>query len=433
MLACLARPRHTLAARGFLACRPLLACSAGARGLSWAVRGRQLGRRIALLAAPLPSAPPQLPPWLLRLPLLGTGLRHLSRRPTWPGHAAFALSGLSFLVTDMLWLRGIASLSCLLAIAFNACHPVGRALWLPIWWNVGYVTVNLSYMASLLSERVAVLSADEAAIYTAHCAGAMRPADFRRLLRAGRVVTASSREELLTRGQVPDILVLVFEGCPEVEVEEGVTLVRPGGLIGELSFLHGCAASATVRVAPPCRYVVWERAALDALLAKDPSLRSGIELLIARELTRKLVHSNRALVKATRESEYERFVAHTALRLLLADGAQRRAGGGAPAEPTACGGLFDELKEHRLRAGVSPGMHSRVLRAAGVDEAASRREGHSLEAVCSAIAAGRLAAEPRAGSAAAEQHALGLQRMMSSAGVAGTRAGSWADSWADSR
>lgn len=412
-----------------------------------------LGRRIALAAAQLkvPQPPLEVPSWLLRTPLVGAALEHLRFRPTWPGHAAFALSGLSFLVTDILWLRGIASLSCVLAICFNWFHPVGKTLWLPVYWNVTYVLVNVAYICQLLSERIVVLSSEERLIYREHFDGAMSAADFRRLLRAGKVGSATHREQLLVRGQHPDSLVLVFDGTPEVEVEPGVTIVRENGLIGEMSFLHGGEASATVHVEPPCRYVKWRREDLDRLLDRDPELRRGIELAIARELMRKLVQSNRALVKATRESEYERFVAHTALRLQLhAAGALGAQPEGAEGEEKSgsCEPFFEVLRAHRQQAGVSESMHARVLAAFGVDEALSLREGASLESVCSSIVLAREgprqppSAEAHGGAAAtATKDAVMLQRALSAGSnsnsntrlrsresVARIRADFWADS-----
>ena len=69
-------------------------------------------------------------------------LTHVQSRPEWPGHAAFAFSGIAFLVSDMLLLRVLAVTSCTCAILFNTYHPVGKALWLPIRWNIFYVGVN---------------------------------------------------------------------------------------------------------------------------------------------------------------------------------------------------------------------------------------------------------------------------------------------------
>lgn len=338
------------------------------------------GRRLISAAAqlPLPRAPLELPGWMLRLPLVGAMLQHLRFRPTWPGHAAFALSGLSFLVTDMLWLRAIASLSCLLAIGFNWFHPVGKTLWLPVYWNVAYIVVNAVYIAQILKERAVSLSALERQIYREHFDGALSVSDFKRLLDAGSIRTACGKELLLVRGRHPQHLVLVFDGHPCVEVEAGISFTRANGLVGEMSFLHGGEASATVHVSAGSRYVVWERAALDAWLEREPAMRRGIELAIARELMRKLAHSNKELVRATRLAEYSRFVSRAALRVQLGARAERDA---------SCDGFFELLRAQREAAGVTGEMHARVLADFGVDEATCRREQLPAGAVCGAIVA----------------------------------------------
>ncbi|KAJ1621907.1 hypothetical protein T492DRAFT_1066046 [Pavlovales sp. CCMP2436] len=247
-------------------------------------------------------APAEVPAWLLRTPLLGSLLEHLRRRPTWPGHAAFALAGLSFLLTDMLALRAMASLSCVLAVLFNCWHPVGRALWLPIYWNVVYVLVNIVYIGMLLAENIASLSAEEKVIFREHFDGCMSAKDFGRLVRMGTVEVASERQMLLSRGKKPEHLYLVFQGKPVVEVED-VKIIRGtasgSGLVGEMSFISAGAANATVWIEPGCKYLRWDCKELRRLLERDMELRRGLELAIARELMRKLVWTNSALVRAT--------------------------------------------------------------------------------------------------------------------------------------
>lgn len=266
-----------------------------------------------------------VPAWLLRAPLLGRAMAHLAQRPTWPGHGAFVLSGLSFLLTDMLWLRAIASASCALAIAFNYFHPVGRVLWLPIYWNVTYVLVNLAFIGQIINERYVRLSDEHRVIYNAHFLRAMPEADFRRLANLGaieHVPADGERRQLLQRGQKPTRLYVIYEGKPIVTLDDGVTIVRDTGLVGEMSYLKDTPAVASVHVEPNSRYLVWERSALDRALERDPALRCGLELAIARELMSKVITSNKALVIASR--------AQAKLQVTPAADAGAGGAGGAP-------------------------------------------------------------------------------------------------------
>ena len=79
----------------------------------------------------------------------------------WPGHAAFALTGISFAVADVLWLRVLATLSNLLTIVYSIWHPLGNILWVPIVWNAVYVGINSSRIVLILKERVVFLSDKE--------------------------------------------------------------------------------------------------------------------------------------------------------------------------------------------------------------------------------------------------------------------------------
>merc|ERR1712113_1249506 len=92
--------------------------------------------------------------------------------------------------------------------------------------------------------------------------------------------------------------VFIIDGRAEVSVGEGVTIaVDRAGLIGEVSFMNGGAASASCFTTPGCRYIVWGRDELHKTLNAAPGIKKGIELKIGRELTRKLSCTTEQLLK----------------------------------------------------------------------------------------------------------------------------------------
>lgn len=69
---------------------------------------------------------------------------------------------------------------------------------------------------------------------------------------------------------------------------EEVGRVRDGSMIGEMSFLQGGAATASVTSTRPCRYVVWPKEKLRQLLKRNPSLDIAMKHVFSMDLTRKL-------------------------------------------------------------------------------------------------------------------------------------------------
>mgnify|MGYP001331160660 CR=1 FL=1 len=59
-------------------------------------------------------------------------------------------------------------------------------------------------------------------------------------------------------------------------------------IVGEMSFLGGQAATATVRAVTPTRYIAWLQPALRGLLARNPAMRS----VFSAELTHKLIEDD---------------------------------------------------------------------------------------------------------------------------------------------
>ena len=63
---------------------------------------------------------------------------------------------------------------------------------------------------------------------------------------------------------------------------------RNGALIGEMSFIQGGDASATVTATVPCRYVFWPEETLRGLLWRNPNIDVAMKHVFSLDLMRKL-------------------------------------------------------------------------------------------------------------------------------------------------
>jgi CRP-like cAMP-binding protein len=115
----------------------------------------------------------------------------------------------------------------------------------------------------------------------------------RRLMAQGEWRTALTGAELMQENQRMPELVYIARGAAVVEMGgKLVGVCGPGDFLGEMSFMSGHPASATVRVANQIRYCAFDRTRISEFLDKNPELRTALEAGFNRNLAGKLVRMN---------------------------------------------------------------------------------------------------------------------------------------------
>ena len=121
----------------------------------------------------------------------------------------------------------------------------------------------------------------------------LSPEDVRKLVAVGTWRTALPGAELMEEGQRMPELAYVASGAAIVEMGgKLVGVCGPGDFLGEMSFLSGHPASATVRVANKIRYCAFDRKGLSAFLERNPDIRTALEAGFNRNLAGKLTRMN---------------------------------------------------------------------------------------------------------------------------------------------
>ena len=111
-----------------------------------------------------------------------------------------------------------------------------------------------------------------------------------KLMRVAEWRSVEIGHQFAEQGKVIDGLHLLFNG--EVIIErngEELGHGRDGSMIGEMSFIQGGAATATVLATQPCWYVNWPKEELTGLLRRNPSMDIAMKHVFSLDLTRKLV------------------------------------------------------------------------------------------------------------------------------------------------
>jgi CRP-like cAMP-binding protein len=118
----------------------------------------------------------------------------------------------------------------------------------------------------------------------------------RRLLRLGRFEDAAPGLPLAQEGVPLQDLTLLLTGHARVDRGgQTVATVRAGGLVGEMTYATGAAATASVMVDAPSRLFRLDCTALRAFLARNPEIASRMEMAVTGDLRTKLDRTTAAL------------------------------------------------------------------------------------------------------------------------------------------
>jgi CRP-like cAMP-binding protein len=113
---------------------------------------------------------------------------------------------------------------------------------------------------------------------------------FKGMLRQATWVDAPVGEILTEQGKPLVRLVFIISGLASVDVDGTiVAYCKRHNFIGEISFVSGEPATATVRAMLPTRYLMWTQDDLHKLLKHDDSIRVAMQTVLTKNLVSKLI------------------------------------------------------------------------------------------------------------------------------------------------
>ncbi len=203
-------------------------------------------------------------------------------------HLASVLTLFAYLVKDMLWLRALTVLASIAGIIFNYFVPA-TPLWAVIYWNLVFIVINVVQIIIIIKNRSDVSFTDEERELYETLFKNFEPFEFMKLLRIGKWIEAKQGEALTIEAEPVDNIILIYNGRLSVEIGgQRVGEVKDGSLIGEISFITGGPATATVRALEKTRYVAWPKDEMRRLLNRNPTMRFAMDSVFSKELSKKL-------------------------------------------------------------------------------------------------------------------------------------------------
>lgn len=204
-------------------------------------------------------------------------------------HIGAALYLAGFLFRDQMVLRGLVVAGDLVYIFYFLFAP-DTPLWGGVFWSTMFIIVNLVMVAQLLIERRTFgLNEDELQLFSQ--LGTFSPGQFRKLLATTRLTTAPGDVALTREGEALKELYFVIDGDVEIRKSNGYRATVTKVFLGEVAFLLGRAATATVTAHTGTRYFTFDGARLREALQRWPDLASAMSNALNRNLAEKIAAS----------------------------------------------------------------------------------------------------------------------------------------------
>ena len=211
----------------------------------------------------------------------------------WAGNFCYLILAVSYLVTNLLWLRILAILALGLegVYFYFASSP---PLWVGIAWAVVFVSINVVQIVLMTRERLRVRISEQDGMLHRGVFGEMTPVDFHRLLKLGTWREIPMGAKLTVKDEPGTELFFIAKGSARVVSGYNlISFLHPGAIVGEKSFTSGGNASATVIAETSLRAFVVNKVALHALMKHNHGIETAILKTISRDLTTKLRMAHR--------------------------------------------------------------------------------------------------------------------------------------------
>lgn len=216
-------------------------------------------------------------------------------------HVSFALIALSYFFTNIFWLR-VAAVAGLMVAIVSFWYIGGKSV--GVAWGFILITINLYQLVWLVRDRLGLRLPEKEGPMLRESLSGLDDAQIARLLKAAEW-RDFSEGEILTRQDAPvDALYFLCSGRANVEVNRSlVTYLEKGSFVGEIAYLTGNPATATVVIDEPSRILVFSKMRMAKVVAGDPQINEIIYQLLGRDLAMKMRRTNTRRVLEDEEAE----------------------------------------------------------------------------------------------------------------------------------
>jgi Cyclic nucleotide-binding domain len=203
-------------------------------------------------------------------------------------HVSNLMAFLAFLLRDQLQLRLLMAVSLFLQGLYYYVIP-GGPFFDPLFWKIVSFLANVLMIVLVFGGRLDFgIPSDLRGLYDK--ISVLTPGQFRKLIKIA-TRTVASDQPLLQEGQRPDKLHFLLKGNASITKGQSSHTMAPGVFLGEIAFLNGAAASATVRLGENSECVTWPSHALKSMMQRDKALDIAMRGIFNHDLAAKVASS----------------------------------------------------------------------------------------------------------------------------------------------
>jgi CRP-like cAMP-binding protein len=207
------------------------------------------------------------------------------------GTLSYALIALSYMMTRIFWLRLVAVVGLFLQIAYFRLS--GGNMNVGIGWDLVFIAINLVLIFLLVRERASLRLPEKEAPMLRESFSGLNDAQIARLLKAADWRDVHPGEILTKQDHAVDSLFFLCSGRASVEVNGSFeTYLEKGSFIGEIAYLTGNLATATVVIDEPSRVLAFSKMRMAKITSRDSQIAGIIYELLGRDLAQKMRRAN---------------------------------------------------------------------------------------------------------------------------------------------
>ncbi|MHA1190198.1 MAG: cyclic nucleotide-binding domain-containing protein, partial [Alphaproteobacteria bacterium] len=155
------------------------------------------------------------------------------------------------------------------------------------------IIVNLSVIFVLIRDELDIgIPEEERALMKE--IRVLNPGKFRKLMKVSGRHRTVDESIILDAGRKTDRLFYLADGEAEVRKNDKILRLGRGSFLGEIAFLTGNPASATVALLAGSNCIVWNVEELTRLMDKDAAIDIAIRGLLNRDMAMKVANSSLA-------------------------------------------------------------------------------------------------------------------------------------------
>lgn len=209
------------------------------------------------------------------------------------GHIAYVIIAVSYYLTSIFWLRVLA----VVGLAFETAYFVltSSDLYTGVAWSAIFIAINSYQLFWLARERLRLRVPPEEKAMLRRVLAGLDDIQIARLLDVSQWRDLGTQARLTEENQPVSELYFLYSGRAVVEVGgRPVAHLEAGSFAGEVAFLTGQKATASVTIVEPSRILAISRDRLTRLCRSDDKVAGAVYQLLGRDLAGKLRFANGA-------------------------------------------------------------------------------------------------------------------------------------------